>query len=75
MTTLSNDKIHRHIRYLDRENWTGDAFYVAGEYDLGSGAMLLVSYAEANDAGFAGDDEVGAPEYQVGTTVEVSFKF
>lgn len=61
--------------YLDRENWTGDAYYVAGEYDLGGGAALLVSYAEANDAGFRADDEVGAPEYQVGTTVEVSFKF
>lgn len=61
--------------YLDRENWDGDAFYVAGEYDLGAGATLLVSYAEANHPGFALDDEVGAPEYQVGTTVEVSFKF
>ena len=63
--------------YLDRDNWNGEAFYVSGTYDLGSGAELLVSYAEANDTltGFRADDEVGAPEYQVGTTVEVSFKF
>jgi outer membrane protein OmpU len=63
--------------YLDRENWNGDAYYVAGEYDLGGGASFLISYAEANDTltSYRADDEVGAPEYQVGTTVEVSFKF
>ena len=47
-------------------------FYVAGAYDLGGGASVLVSYADAeNDT----DDEVGANEYQQGTTVEVSFSF
>jgi predicted porin len=61
---------------IDREAFVGDAaYYVAGTYDLGGGASLLVSYADADDAGYAADDEVGAPEYQVGTTVEVSFKF
>ncbi|MCW1951324.1 MAG: porin [Octadecabacter sp.] len=52
----------------------GDDFYVAGTYDLGSGASLLVSFVE--DGGTAnGDDEVGANDYQIGTTVEVSFAF
>ncbi len=61
---------------IDREAFVGDAaYYVAGTYDLGGGASLLVSYADADDATYAAGDEVGAPEYQVGTTVEVSFKF
>ncbi len=62
---------------LEREPWDGEAFYVAGEYDLGGGATLLVSYADADDAtpGYLDDDEVGAREYQNGTTVEVSFAF
>jgi len=47
-------------------------FYVAGEYDLGGGASVLVSFADAEDDT---DDEVGANEYQQGTTVEVSFAF
>ncbi|WP_322895038.1 MULTISPECIES: porin [unclassified Yoonia] len=53
----------------------GTDFYVAGVYDLGSGAELLVAYADAEIAGSIDDDEVGRPDYQVGTTVEVSFKF
>ncbi|MEJ8562411.1 porin [Yoonia sp. GPGPB17] len=53
----------------------GTDFYVAGTYDLGGGAELLVSYAEAEVPGTIDDDEVGDPEYQVGTTVEVSFSF
>ncbi|MBR2656206.1 MAG: porin [Loktanella sp.] len=59
--------------YIDRDNWDDEAYYIAGTYDLGGGAELLVSYAvdDSNDSG----DEVGAPEYQIGTTVEVSFKF
>ena len=47
-------------------------FYVAGSYDLGGGASVLVAYADAQDDT---DDEVGANEYQRGTTVEVSFTF
>jgi len=47
--------------------------YIAGTYDLGGGASVLVSYA-MDDDNTAGD-EVGDPEYQVGTTVEVSFSF
>lgn len=47
-------------------------FYVAGSYDLGGGASVLVAYADAQDDT---DDEVGANEYQRGTTVEVSFAF
>lgn len=53
----------------------GTDFYVAGTYDLGGGAELLISYAEAETAGAIGDDEVGGPDYQVGTTVQVSFSF
>lgn len=46
-----------------------DEFYVAGSFDLGSGATLLASFADGND------DEIGSPEYQDGTTIEVSFDF
>ncbi|WP_400084183.1 porin [Yoonia sp. R78084] len=53
----------------------GTDFYVAGMYDLGGGAELLVTYADAETAGAIADDEVGGPDYQVGTTVEVSFSF
>jgi hypothetical protein len=53
----------------------GTDFYIAGTYDLGGGASVLVSYADAETGGAIGDDEVGGPDYQVGTTVEVSFKF
>jgi len=53
----------------------GTDFYVAGSMDLGGGASLLVSYADAETGGAIGDDEVGGPDYQVGTTVEVSFAF
>lgn len=53
----------------------GTDVYVAGSYDLGGGASVLVSYADAETAGALGDDEVGGPDYQVGTTVAVSFKF
>ena len=53
----------------------GTDYYVAGSYDLGGGAELLISYAEADRDGTAADDEVGGPDYQVGTTVEVSFSF
>jgi hypothetical protein len=50
-----------------------DDTYIAGEYDLGGGGSLLVGFADDSD-GDAGD-EVGDPEYQDGTTVEVSFEF
>jgi hypothetical protein len=53
----------------------GTDFYVAGSMDLGGGASLLVSYADAETGGAIGDDEVGGPDYQVGTTVELSFAF
>lgn len=53
---------------------SGDDMYLGGEYDLGSGASLLVSYADDSDAD-NGDDEIGANEYQEGTTVEISFEF
>jgi predicted porin len=55
------------------EDGTDDRFYVAGTYDLGSGASLLVSYA-ADDSN-VDEDEIGAGEYQDGTTVELSFAF
>ncbi len=62
---------------LGRDGWTGEAFYVAGAYDLGGGAGLLVSYADASDTSGANltADEIGAGEYQNGTTVELTFAF
>jgi hypothetical protein len=54
---------------------SGTDFYVAGVYDLGGGAELLISYADAETGGAIDDDEVGGPDYQVGTTVELSFSF
>ena len=45
-----------------------DEYYLGAEYDLGGGAELIVAFAD-------GDDEVGSPEYEDGTTVEVSFDF
>jgi outer membrane protein OmpU len=53
----------------------GTDFYVAGTYDLGGGAEVLMSYADAETGDALGDDEVGAPDYQVGTTVAVTFTF
>ena len=59
------------------ENDDNEAYYIAGEYDLGSGAELIVSYAEddSENDDFTFDDEIGAQEYQDGTTVEISFEF
>ncbi len=51
----------------------GEDFYVAGEYDLGGGASMLVSFAEDGDTD--SEDEIGAKDYQEGTTVELSFEF
>ncbi len=51
----------------------GDDYYVASTYQLAEGAQLLVSYGvDDNDDS---EDEIGDPEYQEGTTVEVSFEF
>jgi outer membrane protein OmpU len=58
--------------YLTQDG-TDDRFYVAGTYDLGSGASVLVSYA--SDDSNVDEDEIGAGEYQDGTTVELSFAF
>ena len=54
-----------------------DAYYIGGEYDLGSGAELIVSYAEddSENDDLTFGDEIGAQEYQDGTTVEISFEF
>ena len=49
-----------------------DEFYVAGTYDLGGGASVLVAYAGGADNN---DDEIGDPEYMRGATVEVNFAF
>lgn len=54
----------------------GEDMYVGGAYDLGGGASLSISYADDGDGDEAtGDDDIGAQDYQVGTTVEVSFAF
>lgn len=62
--------------YYSQDNEDGsdydDEFYVGAEYDLGGGAALLVTYAEGADNE---DDEIGANDYQEGTTIEVSFAF
>jgi len=58
--------------YLTEDN-KDDRFYVAGTYDLGSGAELLVSFA-ADDSD-VDEDEIGAGDYQEGTTIELSFEF
>lgn len=55
------------------ENEADEDYYVAATYDLGGGAEFLISYAEDDD--HDQEDEVGSPEYQEGTTVEVSFSF
>lgn len=62
---------------LGRDAWAGEAYYVAGEMELGENASLLVSYVDADDtnAGYLADDEVGANEYQNGLTAEVTFTF
>jgi len=61
--------------YVGKDSKTDDT-YVAATYSLGGGASLLVSYADdTNSDEAAGDDDIGAPGYQVGTTVAVSFKF
>ena len=62
--------------YYSQDNESGapyeDEFYVAAKMDLGNGATFLVSYAEGVDNA---DDEIGGPDYQEGSTVEVSFEF
>lgn len=52
----------------------GDAPYVAGEFDMGNGATLGLSWADDN-AAHDQDDEIGARDYQEGTTAWVSFTF
>lgn len=51
----------------------GDAPYIAGEFDLGNGAVLGLSYAD--DKNSSQGDEIGARDYQEGTTAWVSFTF
>ncbi|MCF2906230.1 porin [Octadecabacter sp. CECT 8868] len=58
--------------YLTQDD-TDDRYYVAGGYDLGGGAALLVSYAIDDDD--VDEDEIGAGDYQRGTTVELTFEF
>lgn len=49
-------------------------FYGAGTYDLGGGAMALVSYADDGIDGNAAD-ELGGPEYKEGITGQLTFEF
>ena len=58
--------------YYDEESWADAEMYVAASYDLGGGAALLVSYV---DEDMEGDDEMGPADYQLGTTVELTFAF
>ena len=69
--------------WLDEgEDSAGDSgssyFYVGGDYDLGGGASLRVSYADVSEGDVNGltNDELGAAEdVKEGTTVAVSFAF
>lgn len=62
--------------YYAQDNETGfnndNEYYIATDVDLGGGASFLASYAYGPDNG---DDEIGGPDYQEGTTVELSFEF
>ena len=58
---------------IGNENEGDEDYYVGGEMDLGGGASLLVSYAYDEDG--SKEDEIGAQDYQDGTTIEVSFEF
>lgn len=44
-----------------------DGNYVGAEYDLGNGSQLIASYSD--------QDEIGAREYEAGTTLQVKFEF
>lgn len=48
-------------------------YYVGASMGLGEGATMTVSYAVDDDD--SEEDEIGAPEYQEGTTVEFGFEF
>ncbi|KAA9005990.1 porin [Histidinibacterium aquaticum] len=48
-------------------------YYVGGTLGLSDAASMTVSYAVDDDE--SEEDEIGAPEYQQGTTVEFSFDF
>ena len=58
----------------DNENGSfyDDEFYLAGGFDLGSGAELMVSYATGTSNS---DDEIGALDLQEGATIEVTLEF
>ena len=64
----------------DEDDADDGGSYIGGEYDLGNGASLLVSYADADNDGTPGDpgsaeDELGAPEYKHGLTALVTLEF
>lgn len=50
--------------------------YIAGEYDLGGGAELLLSYGDAGED-YTGDNDAIGDKFEVneGTTIQVKFKF
>jgi outer membrane protein OmpU len=60
---------------------TGDndfATYIIADYDLGGGASVMASFADANNAGTLTSDDIdtfGGYELMAGTTVELSFAF
>lgn len=59
--------------YLAPEAAGEDGYYIGGEYDLGSGASLEVSFADGDDAEF--EDEIGSEAFQSGTTIQLEFDF
>lgn len=48
-------------------------YYVAAQASLGEGATFTISYAEDEDD--SEEDEIGEPEFQEGTTLEIGFTF
>ncbi len=66
--------------YIDDEDPNDDGgAYVGAEFDLGNGASLLVSYADADNDGDgtpgSAEDELGAPEYKHGATALLTLEF
>ena len=65
---------------IDGDSTTDNDFanYLVAEYDLGGGASVLASFADANNVGTATSDDIdtfGGYELKHGTTVEISFAF
>lgn len=67
--------------YIDGDDETDDDFatYVVADYDLGGGASILASYADANSGSAVDTDDIdtvtGDYELKSGTTLALNFEF